>query len=429
MDFASGMSDLASVPTGASLNDLEPQSTKEGLFEWIVGFEGIAPYLQPLYTGVQNQNVSTLPSLDTTIYKQNVLVIGCGTSALSQCIADYRPTDGKLPLKDAFRAGRVVSIDNDPGMIEHMKKFYAPPQVVEVLESAGNGERTLKVGGGDFLSPPLEWLVYDIVENVGALNSEIENFTGSFDLVVDKGTFDAVVTEGAVFTMLADVHRLLRYGGAYLLCSIRKPALLDALLRVPILGWDVSLHDPVKGQVARGESGISTDGYTIVICRKVPKTVSVSASHVDGMLTAVELQELQKQEKEVMDTFFQKSSPLLTPEFERSIRTRFATALSGSKKKVSSNSASYVEHVLKLSLRDCYEVMFPSISASSSFKVGSQGVVLDELCEMDYPFELFMEDIEGFKEDSGEGSFDLAIQFAGTHWNVEQCLEFLRVMQ
>ena len=49
--------------------------------------------------------------------------------------------------------------------------------------------------------------------------------------------------EGAIYTMLAEVDRLLSLGGAYVCVSINSASLLKDLLGAPALGWDVRIYD------------------------------------------------------------------------------------------------------------------------------------------------------------------------------------------
>jgi hypothetical protein len=406
---------------------LEPQATKEGLFEWIVGFDGISEYLQPLYTGVQNPQGQDFTS--HTIYRQNVLVIGCGTSTLSQCIADYRPPES-TPPKDAFLAGKVVSIDNDPGMIDHMKKMSAMQERVAVIDQDPDTTVAAAAPVQDD-KVAMEWLVYDIVENDGALADS--SHTGAYDLCVDKGTFDAVVTEGAVFTMLADIHRLLRYGGAYFLCSIRQSLLLERLLSVPVLGWDVSLFCPEKKIAGSTEQ---SSGYTIAICRKVRNPniplidgVSLHEEELEGALSPAQLRELQAQEQEVMDSFFKEASPLLTAEVEAGIRSRFGEALAAFASEPGLSAKGTQQHVPfsgsskgdTLPLRCCYDVMFPRLNCAD----GDLGV--------DYTYDLFLEDLDSFargdSEDDCRSGATSPKEVGQVRWGVEQCIAFLREMQ
>lgn len=191
------------------------------------------------------------------------LVIGCGTSALS-C---------NLAALGFFAA--VVSVDNDAGCIEHMQRQYA-----------GHGL--------------LHWHVYDLVERTGseAFFSEHQ----SFDLIVDKGTFDAILVEGVSYPMLCEVHRLLKPDtGCYLLYSIHSHELLLPLFGSPAVGMDVVKMDQLGPGVADFEGGPSGGRGSLLLCRKTADQ-------------SLDPQALAAHEKEVMDFFYQEEQPLLTQE-------------------------------------------------------------------------------------------------------------------
>ena len=132
------------------MSKFNAQENKIGNFDWITEFNEIEEYLQNKFTGLDK------------IEKCNVrvLVIGCGTSKLSAQLADA-----------GF--GEVVSIDNDSECISHMKKMHR------------DDER-------------LKWFTYDIVEPESLQTDEHTTniILGKFDLVVDKGTLDAILVEG-----------------------------------------------------------------------------------------------------------------------------------------------------------------------------------------------------------------------------------------
>ena len=65
---------------------------KIGNFDWIVEYEDMQPFFGPLYTKIIEP-----------ISSQNVLVIGCGTSQVSEKLS-------------AAGFGYVLSVDNDRGI-------------------------------------------------------------------------------------------------------------------------------------------------------------------------------------------------------------------------------------------------------------------------------------------------------------------------
>jgi len=102
---------------------------------------------------------------------KRVLVVGCGTSTLSASM-----------LQSGYQS--IVSIDNDEECIRHLSDQYHADH-------------------------RLSWIVYDVVEPFRyEHNPELTD--GSFDIVIDKGTLDAVLVEGSCATMLLEVYRLLK---------------------------------------------------------------------------------------------------------------------------------------------------------------------------------------------------------------------------
>ncbi len=341
-----------------SSHDLEPQVEKEGTFEWIASGDSLLKFLSPRFTGIKDPFYK---EGEKRVYRQSVLVIGCGTSTLSGDIASYKPSSNvDCEKDDLFSAKMVVSIDNDPNIISYMRSQF----------------------GGD---EKIQWQEYDIVENEGSLSSD--EYNDRFDLVVDKGTLDAVLVGGAVYTMLLDIDRLLRKGGAYVVCSIFGLQLLSALLGLKELGWEVLFHTMDNTELTADTKG------TIAICKKINDT-------------PISPEALQKAEQIIMDEHFKNESPLLTPEYENNIRKRFQAVLVEKKKEA------LLEERRKdntLDSRECYRVL---ITAEEE--------------RLGYDYDLFCEDLSKFHDDDSGGSNTNSLDKGMT---VEQCLEFIRIMQ
>jgi spermidine synthase/SAM-dependent methyltransferase len=122
-----------------------------------------------------------------------VLVVGCGTSELSVQLHD----DG---------VGHITSIDFSETVVDGMREKNAVPR------------------------PTMTWLTMDVTRMDGFSDA-------SFDVVVDKGTFDAVVSDdcleakAAGAAMLEEIARVLRPGGAYASITLGQSFVLDTLLR------------------------------------------------------------------------------------------------------------------------------------------------------------------------------------------------------
>lgn len=258
--------------------------SKEGHFEWITDFQSFKTYFSPSTTG-----------LETPKTLQRVLVIGCGTSNLSKELLD-----------DGYNL--IVSIDNDEQCISHMSTKYLAEDI------------------------NLKWMCYDIVEKSGRDENFFRSCDG-FDVIVDKGTFDAILVEGSCFLMLAEVHRLLSVGGVYIVCSINSETLLRNLFTVDTLGYECQFFGQTRHD----------DGSTgnVVVCKKV------SCSSVDQA-------KLAQEEKFIMDNFFQIQQPLLTQEMEKKIRQNFQMALlqSNSKDSPIDHLPNYIAHIAMFSTED-----------------------------------------------------------------------------
>jgi SAM-dependent methyltransferase len=238
------------------------------------------------------------------------LVIGCGTSMLSEDL-------------HALEFGEIVSIDNDADCIRFMKDKCKD-------------------------KPALKWIVADLISGTGIPANKSDLNDDGFDLIIDKGTFDAILVEGTVSPMLAQVHRMLKPEGAYVIGSLNSEQLLGHLLAPKLIGWTMALY--------------SADERTrIAICN------NKSPCAVDWTLVGQE-------EIKSLNTLFKTVSPLLTPELETSIRSKFSSPLS---------------------FKDAHQAVFISL--------------LPSLC---YDLPLFMDDLKRFKvSSSGNLSADEIISF------------------
>jgi SAM-dependent methyltransferase len=291
-------------------NDRETME-KDGQFDWILSYDDIKQYFSATATGV-----------DLHSEESRVLVIGCGTSPMSGSLA------GDYPICE------VISIDNDAEVIKHMK-------------SQTSNHR-------------LKWYTYDIIEDCGKPQDNELDRDGYFDLVVDKGTFDAVLVEGATCRMLADIHRLLRVGGVYILFSINSEELLTTIFGMPELQFDVAFHEDKRNKCS------------ILLCRKR------TSKHID-------FESLAEREHAILDSYFKAEHPLITEALEASLRQAFARYGSGQQ----GDQGGYIR------LRDAHSIMFVQHNA--------------HLC---YTYDLFEEDLGNVElEHEGMMSADEAVRF------------------
>ncbi|XP_038614395.1 eEF1A lysine and N-terminal methyltransferase [Tachyglossus aculeatus] len=143
-----------------------------------------------------------------------VLVVGCGNSELSEQLYDVGFQD-------------IVNIDISEVVIEQMKERNA-------------GRR-----------PRMSFLRMDV--------TRLEFPDGHFQVVLDKGTLDAVLTDEEEATlervdrMLAEVGRVLRVGGRYLCFSLAQAHVLKkAVGHFAHEGWMVRVHQATGGRDRAG---------------------------------------------------------------------------------------------------------------------------------------------------------------------------------
>jgi SAM-dependent methyltransferase len=264
-----------------------------GEFEWIVDFD----YLEPFFHS-KEININDYEN-------KELLVIGCGTSNLS------------YSLLNQLQAKLIVSLDNDQNCIQYMREKYCEYQ-------------------------KMKWIVYDLVEHCAQEDEYMK--TAAYDLVIDKGTLDAVLVEGSIATMLCEIYRVLKPGGIYFLCSLHCPELLEPLFTNSPLEMDVTFL---------GDCGIE-DGrcQTVALCRK-----RQCAHHY------LDLNQMISTEKLVMDIFYQETHPLVTEEEKEKISLFFQFEDS-------------------LSFQQIHDLVFHGEGALLRF--------------MEYSYDLFIEDLKEF---------------------------------
>lgn len=92
-----------------------------------------------------------------------------------------------------------------------------------------------------------------------------------FDLIIDKGLFDAQLCDednlNSITTMVAEIDRVLKPGGTYVVISHGMPAARLGYLQKRELNWDVKLTEIPKQQLSGQDEGPSPS-YYMYTCRK-----------------------------------------------------------------------------------------------------------------------------------------------------------------
>jgi len=308
---------------------------KEGSFDWIASFDQLKPYLDDaLHTVCTRREISKKPG------DLRVLVLGCGTSTLSNCLFQH------------YDFLTVVSIDNDKGCIEHMRKQYT-----------GNDR--------------LLWFTYDIIEDIFKPQGNLLDESQSFDLVIDKGTLDAILVEGSAIHMYYEVNRFLRIDGVYFMCSIHSRELMESLFRIPSLHFSTNCYDIPISSLQNG-----------CIC------INIKVFHESFM----DLKVLKDQEDAVMDGFYKNRYPLLTETNRFRIQNAYHQYMQDN-------------HIDKggLSVVEAYNLLFTSDEQST------------------YSIDLFHEDLVHYFASSTTSSSSCAS--IPDYLTLQECLTFLEQMQ
>jgi len=329
--------------------------SKIGTFDWIVSGTDVVEVLR--------RSVDEFPE-----QTQHICVLGSGTSTLSEDIQIYTRTH-----KNAM----VVSVDNDEECLVHMAQRCSSNtqlkwQYCDLTELDSSAMQDLMQYGQSSLGPGSgTGMGTDVVGGVGVgvgvggvvgiFGSSVGGSTGPFDVVVDKGTFDAILVEGSSFELLCNVHTLLRPGGVYALCSLHPADMLVPLLSTPSLGFRVQVET-----AGTGSSFSSMTGTVLLCTRMSPFPVNADAVCAE--------------EKVLMDHYFQSTNPILTLEQEDNLRKRFLEI-----------NQPYIE------VRQMHSILFPENES------------------LGYSFDLFLEDLDDFSLiQEGYMNIDEAITFLKT---------------
>ncbi|KAH9530898.1 hypothetical protein CY35_19G007900 [Sphagnum magellanicum] len=189
----------AAVPLPKSLKEFGDEkywddffrASKGQAFEWYGSWADL-PQLLQLHCGLRPDQQPPL----------QILVVGCGNSALSAHMYDAGFTS-------------IVNVDFNRRVIAEMLRLHVRAR------------------------PLMRWLVMDI--------TALQFAESSFDVVLDKGSLDALTGEPeepltAAKSLLSEVKRVLRPGGRYVCVTLAQKHVIGVLLETLRQGWEICLH-------------------------------------------------------------------------------------------------------------------------------------------------------------------------------------------
>jgi 2-polyprenyl-3-methyl-5-hydroxy-6-metoxy-1,4-benzoquinol methylase len=326
-----------------------------GSFEWLCDFT----YLKPLFDQLIHERVSERVSegVSEGVSERvpvRVLEVGCGTSTLA------------IDLHTAYPSLVTVhSIDNDKSCIQYMEQTYSATH-------------------------SLTWMVYDMIECPDVPNKSTLLQSQSYDIIVDKGSLDAMLVEGCITPMLCEVYRLLKPTGVYFLCSLHPPELLEPLLTRSPLNLNVQFPMQPKDK----DTIVSDVVSTVMAAGNRQKNIAICTKNIDcssSVSVSVDATEMIATENEVMKDFFQNQNPFLTEEKKEELKQHY----------LARGSVPYT-------LKDAHMIISTGL-CGESFDTPD--------CDLDYTYELFEEDLT---------DFDLANAETMT---LEELIKFITIMQ
>ena len=173
-------------------------------FEWLLNYSDIRHLLSRKYCG----------NAVAQAKKCRVLIAGCGTSQV-----------GEAMLSDGFQD--ITNIDFSSIAIDQMKEKYSNEWHTNLFANLRH-ERKLGEDDSSNTQPPQK-MIFEVMD----LTKKLKFANDTFDLIVCKGTLDAVLcctndTECKIKRMMNECHRVLSFaeqrgGGVMMIISYGEP--------------------------------------------------------------------------------------------------------------------------------------------------------------------------------------------------------------
>jgi len=201
-------------------------STATTPFEWLTSPASLQPHI---LAALQARSSSSDDDEETSSSRrQRVLHVGCGSSILGELLVTN-------PLIYPS-VQQVVNVDIDAEILQQMQERWRQRHPAQQCDNPHHSEEEdaskMLFETIDFTSERLQWE------------------DASFDLILDKSTLDCLLcTDRATAGLLAEVYRVLKPGGVYLLISFHQKDFLQPLLsNLPGSDWEVS-HSVMNREV------------------------------------------------------------------------------------------------------------------------------------------------------------------------------------
>ena len=300
---------------------------KDGTYDWVIEASDLIKCIK-----------ENLPIPPRSIYK--TVVLGAGTSTLSE----------ELQL---LTCNEITSLDVDYGCIEHMRKRCQDNNL-------------------------LKWIQCDLTIAEPLASSLLNNQL--YDLVIDKGTFDAILVEGTSYEFLANAYSLLSVTGYLIICSLHPPELIQQLLNISELNLKHEIY--IIERLSSHHTGSSSMKGTVAIC---------SINNHNNIKKNIDLNILRNQEKDVMDNYFQKQNPLINTQQELEIKNAFQN--------------NFLEPRGYMDIESAHSLLF-----------GNQSI--------DYTIDLFKEDLENWYINNNNNNNDQ--KYIPGYLNEYQLIQFVK---